>query len=207
MTEYKQVHTTEWLEYFRRLGYPDVRPLASGVEGAIYRLKTGTVAKVWGHRAASVLVQMQKFYADVAHADLGFATPVILSVEEVDGIAITYERELYGQPLQKRLTFESAELDPSSVNCVIDVLKALATVPATEAMLQMPVLDEDRPFRDGSADFPTSLIALLDRRAQRFGDVLRTHVPDFDYRYARIIEKLAGVKSRDVCNNSSRLIA
>jgi aminoglycoside phosphotransferase (APT) family kinase protein len=91
------------------------------------------------------------------------------------------------------LTFESVELDPSSVNCVIDVLKALATVPVTEAMLQMPVLDEDRPFRDETADFQTSLIALLDRRVQRFGDVLRSQVPDFDCRYARIIEKLAGI--------------
>jgi aminoglycoside phosphotransferase (APT) family kinase protein len=193
MTDYNQSHTTEWLEYFGRQGYPDVRPLASGVEGAIYRLKGGTVAKVWGHRGASALVKMQKFYADVAHANLGFATPVILSVDEVDGTAITYERELYGQPLQDRLAFDDAELDESSVKGVIDVLKALATVPATEAMLQMPVLDEDHPFRDESGDFPASLIALLDRRVQRFGNVLRSHVVDFDQRYARIVEKLAGI--------------
>jgi aminoglycoside phosphotransferase (APT) family kinase protein len=193
MTEHKQVHTTGWLEYFLRQGYPDVRPLASGVEGAIYWLRRGTVAKVWGHRGALVLVKMQRFYADVAHANLGFATPVILSVEEVDGTAITYERELYGRPLQDRLSFDDVELDASSVKSVIDVLKELATVPATEVMLQMPVLDEDRPFRDESGDFSASLIALLDRRVQRFGHVLRSHVVDFDHRYARILEKLAGI--------------
>ncbi len=193
MTRYRQVHATVWLEYFSRRGYSDVRPVASGVEGAIYRLGKGTVAKVWGRRGAPQLVCMQEFYVDVAHAELGFATPVILSVEEVDGVAITYERELCGEPLQARLAFDDAELDSATVSCVIDVLRALASVPATDAMRRMPVLDEASPFRDQSGDFGTSLIALLDRRVARFGDALRRQLPDFDRRYARILEKVGGI--------------
>jgi aminoglycoside phosphotransferase (APT) family kinase protein len=136
---------------------------------------------------------MQEFYVDVAHAELGFATPVILSVEEVDGVAITYERELYGEPLQARLALDDAELDSAAVSCVIEVLKALASVPATEAMRRMPVLDEKSPFWDESGDFVTSLIELLDRRVARFGDVLRRQLPDFDRRYTRIMEKVGGI--------------
>ena len=193
MTEHRQVHTTAWLEYFSRRGYSDARPLASGVEGAIYRLGKGTVAKVWGRRRVPQLVDMQEFYVDVAQAGLGFATPVLLSVEEVDGVAVTFERELHGEPLQARLAFDDTELDSATVNCVIEVLKALAGVPATDSMRRMPVLDEESPFRDETGDFVTCLIALLHRRVARFGDVLRAQLPDFDLRYARILEKVGGI--------------
>jgi len=133
---------------------------------------------------------MQRFYADVARAGLPFATPVILEVEEVDGVAVTFEQELHGEPLQKRLAFEDAELDPATLNCVVEVLRALATVPGTDAMREMSVLDEERPFWAGTDDFRTALVALLERRVARFGGALRSHVPDFDRRYTRILEKL-----------------
>jgi aminoglycoside phosphotransferase (APT) family kinase protein len=76
---------------------------------------------------------------------------------------------------------------------VIEVLKALASVPATDSMRRMPVLDEESSFRDETGDFVTSLIALLDRRVARFGGVLRGQLPDFDLRYAQILEKVAGI--------------
>jgi aminoglycoside phosphotransferase (APT) family kinase protein len=193
MTGFLQVHTPEWLAYFARHGYPDVEPLAAGVEGAIYRLGEGTVAKVWGRRREPELARMQKFYADVARAGLPFATPEIFRLEEVHGVAVTFERELHGVPLQNRLGFEDRELDQATVGCVIEVLRALGSVPGTDNMRQLPVLDEDRPFWAGAGDFPTALIALLERRVARFGGLLRAHVSDFDRRYARILEKLAAL--------------
>ncbi len=69
------------------------------MEGAIYRLGDETVAKVWGRRRERELVRMQSFYADVARARLPFASPEILRVEEVNGAAVTFERELHGEPL------------------------------------------------------------------------------------------------------------
>jgi aminoglycoside phosphotransferase (APT) family kinase protein len=193
MSGFLQVHTSEWLESFTRQGYPDVEPLAAGVEGAIYRLGDGMVAKVWGRRREPELLRMQNFYADVARAGLPFATPVILRVEEINGSAVTFERELHGEPLQKRLAFEDRELDPLAVDCLVEVVRALADVPGTDSMRQLPVLDEDRPFWAGTDDFPTALIALLKRRVARFGELLRAHVPDFDRRYARILEKLTAL--------------
>jgi aminoglycoside phosphotransferase (APT) family kinase protein len=193
MSGFVQEHTPEWLDYFTRHGYPDVEPLAAGVEGAIYRLGHGTVAKVWGHKRQPELTATQQFYADVARADLPFATPVILRVEVVNGLAVTFERQLPGEPLQKRLAFGDRSLDEAAVDCVTAVLRALRTVQGTEAMRRLPVLDEARPFWRGKDDFPAALIALLERRAARFGNLLRQHVPDFDRRYARVVEQLAAL--------------
>lgn len=193
LSGFLQVHTPEWLEYFTRNGYPGVTALAAGVEGAIYRLGDATVAKVWGRRREAELVLMQKFYADVARAGLPFATPVILRVEEIDGVAVTFERELPGEPLQKRLAFEDRELDPATIDCVVEVVHTLAGLPGTDNMRQLPVLDEARPFWAGADGFPTALIALLERRVARFGDLLRSHVLDFDRRHSRILEKLAAL--------------
>ena len=61
MSGFRRVHTAEWIEHFTRRGYSDVRPLGSGVEGAIYRLGNGTVVKVWGRRREAELVRMQGF--------------------------------------------------------------------------------------------------------------------------------------------------
>jgi aminoglycoside phosphotransferase (APT) family kinase protein len=193
MSGFLQEHTQEWLEYFSRHGYPDVKPLAAGVEGAIYLLGNGTVAKVWGRKRQPELIRMQQFYADVARADLPFATPEILRVEVINDLAVTFERYLSGEPLQKRLAFEDLDLDEGTVECVIGVLRALRTVPGTDAMKQLPVLDEDRPFWQGADDFPTAFIGLLERRVARFGDLLRQHVPDFGLRYARVLERLAAL--------------
>jgi aminoglycoside phosphotransferase (APT) family kinase protein len=193
MSGFLQEHTPEWLDYFSRHGYPDVEPLAAGVEGAIYLLGNGTVAKVWGHKRQPELAAMQQFYADVARADLPFATPVILRVEVINGLAVTFERQLPGEPLQKRLAFEDRSLDEAAVDCVTTVLRALRTVQGTDAMRQLPVLDEACPFWRENDDFPAALIALLQRRVARFGDLLRQHVPDFDRRYARVVERLAAL--------------
>ena len=47
-----QQHDEKWLAYFVREGYPAVEPLGSGMEGAVYHLADGLVAKVWGDRSA-----------------------------------------------------------------------------------------------------------------------------------------------------------
>jgi Phosphotransferase enzyme family len=186
-------HAPEWLEYFGRAGYPDAEPLAAGSEGAVYRLGGGMVAKVWRRRREPELLLAQRFYADVARAGLPFATPVILRVAAARGAAVTFEQELPGRPLQERLAAGDAELHPLAARCVAEVLRALAGVPGTEAMRQLAVLDEDRPFWAGAGDFPAALGTLLDRRVARFGGLLRARVPDFDRRHARIRERLAAL--------------
>jgi aminoglycoside phosphotransferase (APT) family kinase protein len=194
MPEFVLSHTQEWLDHFRRQGHEPV-PLAAGVEGAIYDLGDGLVAKVWRARPATELERMQSFYADVAAAELPFATPAILRIEQVDGTSVTYERKLPGQPLQQRLDVTDREIDESAVSCVTEVLRALATVPATASMRELAALDESRSLWAGADTFQAALLGLIERRVARFGPVIRDHLPDFDRRYMALRERLAALDS------------
>lgn len=190
MPDFVLSHTPAWMEHFRRAGH-DPRPLAAGVEGAIYDLGNGLIAKVWRARRAAELVRMQAFYADVAAAGLPFGTPEIVAVEEVEGTSVTYERKLPGAQLDRRLGRDDPGADPAAARCVTEVLRALATVPVTAAMRRLAVLDEDRPLWAGADTFREALLGLLHRRAERFGPVIRGHLPDFDRRYAALRERIA----------------
>ena len=194
--DFRQRHTAEWGDYLRQLGYPVAVPVGAGVEGAVYRLGDGNVAKVWGSRRPAELLLLQAFYADVASVRLPFATPVIVSVDEYDGKAVTIERELTGTPLDQQLDPRSAEIPPVAVDAITGVLAGLATVPATAAMRRLPVLDETEPFRTDGNDFPAALARLLERRAARFGTVLRSRLPDFDRRYEAIRTGLEALDRR-----------
>jgi aminoglycoside phosphotransferase (APT) family kinase protein len=193
--EFVLTHTQQWIKHFASQGH-DPRPLAAGVEGAIYDLGDGLVAKVWRDRRPAELLRMQSFYADVAAAGLPFSTPEILAVEQVERTTVTYERKLPGAPLQQRLGRDDDGVNPAAARCVTDVLRALADVPATPAMRQLAVLDEDRPLREGADTFQDALLDLLGRRVARFGPVIRSHLPDFDRRYARLQERLGAVAGR-----------
>jgi len=190
MPDFVVNHMQQWIDHFTGEGH-DVSALAAGVEGAIYDLGGGLIAKVWRHRAAVELARLQRFYADVAAAELPFATPEIISIQQIDGTSVTYERKLPGDPLQKRLKPDDREIGPAAVRCVIDVLRALATVRATSTMRQLAVLDEDQPLWSDANDFRAALISLLGRRVARFGDVIRRHLPEFDRRYSALQNRLA----------------
>ncbi|TQF01932.1 aminoglycoside phosphotransferase family protein [Kitasatospora acidiphila] len=198
-----QSHETNWIEYFSSGGYRDVVPLAAGMEGAVYRLGQGLVAKVWGRREAAELKRLQKFYSDISRAGLSFATPQILEVREVDGNAVTIERELMGRPLKQ---FVGAGVPPEADAAVIEVLRGLAMVPATAAMRQLAVLDEPTPLWEGAENWAAALNGLLQRRVASFGDQLRLVVDGFDVVFSQVAELVSRQAERpqsvvhgDVC--------
>jgi hypothetical protein len=117
-----------------------------------------------------------------------------MRVMQVGDIAVTFERELPGTPLQNRLAVSDRELKPAAVAIVVGVLRALAGAPASAAMMDMPVLDETLPLWTGARSFQGALSGLLHRRVARFGELLRAHVPDFDTRHARLRVALADVE-------------
>lgn len=194
MPDFVLSHTQEWLDHFRRQGH-DPKPLAAGAEGAIYDLGRGLIAKVWRERRPAELERMRSFYSDVAAAGLPFATPEVLRIDQVDGTCVTYERKLPGEPLQRRLDVTDRDIGPVVVKCVVDVLRALATVPVTASMRELPALDESRPLWAGAATFRGALVGLIERRARRFGPVIRDHLPDFDRRLAALRERLGAMNS------------
>lgn len=130
MVDYRQRHTAHWLQHFAARGYPTARPLAAGVEGSVYRLGEGVVAKVWSGRPPADLDLTRQVYRDIARHQLSFATPEILDVEEFQGIPVSYERELPGAPLGRDSAFSPQERDLSSrtTNAILTVLRGLSTV-------------------------------------------------------------------------------
>jgi aminoglycoside phosphotransferase (APT) family kinase protein len=188
-------HTQDWLDRFSAEGYRP-RPLAAGVEGAIYDLGDDLIAKVWRARRMAELESMQRFYADVAAVGLPFQTPQIQRMDHVGGNAVTYERKLPGVPLQNQLRDTDQHIGPAATECVVSVLQALATVRATDSMRQLTVLDEDQPLWAGADSYEAALLGLLARRVARFGDVIRGHLPDFDARYAALTAQIRGLRHR-----------
>jgi hypothetical protein len=189
LPDFVLAHTQGWLDHFAQQGYR-ASALAAGAEGAIYDLGSDLIAKVWRVRRRGELELMQHFYADVAKAGLPFMTPEILTVEQLDGVSVTYERKLPGKPLKQRLAFDDRDAEPAAARCVIEVLRALRTVPATEAMRRLPVLDEEQPLWAGVDTFRDALMNLLSRRVARFGGVVRKHLGDFDRRYESLRRRL-----------------
>lgn len=192
MVEYHQRHTGEWLAHFAGRGHRAPRPLAAGVEGAVYRLDEGLVAKVWSGRPPADLGLLRRVYADIARHPLPFATPEILDTEVHDGVFVTYERELSGSPFRSESVTSSSERDlpAAETAALLTVLRALATVPGTEAMRDLTVQGDDRPLWRGHTRFPDALAALVRRANQRHGDVLAAHVPGLSAVVERVVVSL-----------------
>lgn len=184
-------HDETWTAEFARLGHPDAEPLAAGMEGAVYRLGGGLVAKVWGGRSAAELARLRDFYDGLAGRGLGFRTPRILQIHSTALGHCTVEEELPGRPLAEvRPVPEGEATGPEVRDAVLDVLAGLASVTGPEELAHLPVLDETGPFRRAGADWTGSLTALIDRRLHRFGDVLAAAVPGLDGKAGRVRELL-----------------
>ena len=88
-----------WRRRLASLGLPDAEPVGRGVEGVVFRVGGGRVAKVWSARQAPELELMRAFYADLDAARPAIATPPVDDVLLADGAVVTVERELRGRPL------------------------------------------------------------------------------------------------------------
>ncbi len=194
MATHRRQHTADWIRYFADRGHEDVRPLAAGVEGAVYLLGDGRIAKVWSGRRPVGLGLMRRVYDDIARESpsLPFATPEILAVEEHEGVLVTYERELRGTPLRadSAVVAPGREVPARDTDALLTVLRALSAVPGTEAMRRLTVQGDDRPLWEGHARFPDALAALVLRAVRRHGDQLAALVPDFAAVVRRTTESL-----------------
>lgn len=186
-----QEHSTAWQEEFVALGYPDARPLAVGMEGAVYRLDAGWVGKVWAQRPASALRRLQRCYGSVAGWAGALQLPEIRDVLTIRSTTVTIERLLPGTPLSARATEPSATLPPPVLVALLTTLRGLAALPATASMRALPVLDEPRPLWHGRDTWPAALGGLIERRVARFGPLLRPQIVAFDAKVARLLALLA----------------
>ncbi|MCX5127498.1 aminoglycoside phosphotransferase family protein [Streptomyces sp. NBC_00193] len=171
-----------WLAHFADRGHPGVRRIGAGVEGVVYGLGEGRVAKVWNGRPPAGLALTRRVYADLARHHLPFATPEIFEVEDHGGVLVTYERELPGGPMRVDSAHAAYERELSArhTDTLLSVLRGLASVPGTDAMRGLTVQGDDRPLWRDHDRFRDALAALVDRAAARHGAALAAHVPDFE---------------------------
>jgi aminoglycoside phosphotransferase (APT) family kinase protein len=189
-----------WFVYFGDRGYAGVRRIGAGVEGVVYGLGEGRVAKVWNGRLPADFDLTRQVYEDIARHPLPFSTPEIFDVEEHEGVLVTYERELAGSPMRVDSAHAAYERElPAQHNDVLlGVLRGLASVPGTDAMRQLTVHGDDRPLWRDHDCFRDALAALVARAAARHGVVLAAHVPDFEAGVERTQESLRSLPDAPV---------
>ncbi|MGX1567652.1 phosphotransferase family protein, partial [Streptomyces sp. NPDC055509] len=189
-----------WPARFADRGYPRVRRIGAGVEGVVYRLDEGRVAKVWSGRPPAGFELTRQVYADIARHALPFATPEIFDVEEHAGVLVTYERELPGVAMREDSAHSDYERElPSRYSDgLLAVLRGLASVPGTDAMRRLTVQGDDRPLWRDHDRFQNALAALVARAAARHGAALAVHVPDFDGGVERTQEALRSLPDAPV---------
>ena len=178
-----------WAGELAERGHQPTR-IASGVEGAVFRLGNGAVAKVWNSRTEAEIDRLARFYRAVAAAGLPFRTPQIHDVGHLSDAVFSIERELPGDPLWPDHTGQSPPLDPKRIRCVADVLAALATVTPTDDMALLPVLDEPEPLRL-ERGFDRALADLVVRRVERSLEHASVAVPDIGARAAALADRLS----------------
>ncbi|WP_433470655.1 phosphotransferase family protein [Saccharomonospora azurea] len=179
----------EWIGFFRDIGYAKAALLGQGMEGVVYKLDADLVGKVWHSRQLETLRPLRDFYAELAGQRLSFNTPEIVAMHDKDGVAVTVERHLTGQPLRDKL--DSGEISvPAALDATVSVVAALRGTTAGAAARGMAVLDEARPLWEGCETWPAALAGLVQRRAERFADVLRRSVTEFDRKLDSVLSLL-----------------
>lgn len=186
-----KAHDDVWIDYLHRHGYESVEPLAAGMEGAVYRLGRGLVAKIWQGKSASDLLPIQSFYADLLTMALPFATPEIVAVHEAPGAAVSIEVELNGRPLREYVDRSASLASAAEARCLASVLRGLYAMRAPQSARDLPVLGTSGIFGEGRR-WPAAVLHLLAQRTVEFGGQLADAVPGFEALYANLISAVSG---------------
>lgn len=153
--------------------------LGKGVEGTVVDLSPEEVAKIWHGRSRADLDALLRFGQSLG-TELGgasFALPRVLELLEDDGLVITIERKVHGQPLRPDRIPAPPVADADAARLLGDALEGLSHMEISPGLTALPILPGDRPF-DGA--FTTSLADLVERRFRILPDLLRREVDDID---------------------------
>lgn len=159
------------------------------MEGHVFSVGNHNVAKVWFYKPLSEVESLGHFYDLLQTLDLPFRTPQIVAARDVDGTAVSLERELTGTPLRDLINETDLEPPGFAFEAVLNVLEALKNSFAGDGS-PLAVLGVT-PSRRARFDGPTAvLLEVADRKVRRYGDLLRRSVPDFDRIYRRTAHHL-----------------
>lgn len=176
-------------ERFTEEGFSDALVIGSGMEGVVYRLAPGTVAKVWHRQPIERVLILREFYRGIIAAGLTIATPEIYDVWQVGERCVSVEKEIVGATLDSREPLR-ADRWPRAVVALTEVLEQFSAVPTLDALRELPVLDETRPFAPPGQAWPAALSSLVTRRVERSAPVLHRGVARLDDKVEAVLRRL-----------------
>jgi hypothetical protein len=175
--------------YFAARAAAPVTLLGQGMEGAVYDLGGGLVGKVWFHRTAAEVLPLQAFLAELNQQDLPFETPLISAVDDVDGRAVSVEKNLAGTPLRQVLE-SGAMSQREGVDLFVEIVAALGRTVAGPAAKALPFLGE----RLAHGEWSAALAELVRQRAAMSCEYLTKDVDGFDGLLEQVLAGLTAVR-------------
>ncbi|MEJ7839866.1 MAG: aminoglycoside phosphotransferase family protein [Thermomicrobiales bacterium] len=156
--------------------------IGSGMEGHVFRVRSGLVAKVWHDKALEALEPLRQFYDVILGLNLPFATPDITAIERVGDRTVSIERALDGLPLQDFVDPEDEHVPQVAIDAVIGVLSALQSAKLRLAADHLPDLPILGVTLSGATDIPgtTRLLEIAEGKVATYGNHLRASVPNFE---------------------------
>ena len=180
-------------DYFQKKGYKRFDLLGEGMEGVVFALGGERVGKLWFRRRPAELQIVKEFYEELASHDLPFSVPEMFEANEVQGHAVTIEKELPGRNLRDAVRAGDVSVDTAR-SCMLTIVTALAATTGGRSARRLTVLDEPEPMWQGYGDWAGALRALVDRRVAAFHPYLRAAVESFDEKLTRVRHLIDGLR-------------
>lgn len=173
------------------IGKPPRFHIGSGMEGHVFDLGDGSVAKVWFAKTPDEIVPLQAFYETVRGLRLPFDTPLIMEIHDSSDGTVSIERALEGTPLSEVVFRDEPVLPPFATDAVVSVLTALRDHAVETLPSNLPILGvgpSDMAELHGAGAI---LLEVVSRNVGRFGDQLRRSVHDFDWLLEQTIRQVS----------------
>lgn len=174
-----------------RSGRRPVAHIGSGMEGHVFDIGEELVAKVWFAKTPGEIGPLQAFYEMLDALRLPFATPRILEIHDLPGGTVSIERALCGTPLSELVNRDERESPTFATDAVMSVLIALRDHPVPDAQPILPILGTLPPDATPPHNPTPTLLHIVRRNVERYGELLRRSVHDFDWVLERTIQKVS----------------
>lgn len=117
------VYPAQFMPIFKSLRISPEQFLGKGGEGYVYALGETQVVKIYPHSSIEYLEKLQALQQKLAQANLPFQTPLIESVDKIDGICYSIEKKLTGQNLETVFPSLSHASQKIALRNYLDALK------------------------------------------------------------------------------------
>lgn len=169
--------------------------LGAGMEGTVVDLPPHQVAKVWHDRLPTDLAPLLRFGTALGRASLPFQTSQPIELLERDGLTITIEEKMHGEPLRPDAAVDPPVASEEETRLMGDALAGLSTA-AISGLGVLPVLPTEPPF-NSERPFGTSLAELAERRFRHHPELLRREIDDIDELMAGLLRRLRELPTSD----------